>query len=185
MPRDDFRFPTFRVSSATAGQNGYVKVSGIVRKTKIDDLLPNDRFNLNDSVIGWGVTVSSNLKFRGDVLRLQYVWGEGIENYMNDAPVDIAARPNFGDPVHPIRAQALPLRSLVAFLDHSWSKKWTSSVGYSQLAIDNTVLQLPAEFHRGQYAIANLLYSPADHILYGVEGQWARRTNFGGRFSFK
>jgi len=180
--RGRFPLPDLSGEFRYGGKLGYVKFSGIVRKTKIDDLLTTDRFNLDNSVIGWGATVSSNIKFHGDVLRLQYVWGEGIENYMNDAPVDIAAKPRFGDPTRPISANALPLRSLVAFLDHSWSKKWSSSVGYSQLAIDNTVLQLPSEYHRGQYAIANLLYTPVEHIMYGVEGQWARRTNFADGF---
>jgi hypothetical protein len=161
---------------------GYVKASGIVRETKLDDLLRHNVTNLDDTVIGWGTSLSSNLKFGKDVVRLQYVFGDGIENYMNDAPVDIAAKPVFGDRVRPIRGRALPLRSLVAYLDHSWSDKWTTSVGYSQLAISNTVLQAAQAFHRGQYATANLLYSPFEHLLYGVEGQWARRTNFGDGF---
>jgi hypothetical protein len=101
---------------------------------------------------------------------------------MNDAPVDVAAEPNPGNPIKPIRADALPLQSLVAFLDHNWTNKWTTSVGYSQLAVRNTVLQVPEAFHRGQYAIANLLYSPFEHLLYGGEFQWARRTNFADGF---
>jgi hypothetical protein len=148
----------------------------------LDDLLRHNVTNLDDTVIGWGTSLSSNLKFGKDVVRLQYVFGDGIENYMNDAPVDIAAKPVFGDRIRPIRGRALPLRSLVAYLDHSWTDKWTTSVGYSQLAISNTVLQAAQAFHRGQYATANLLYSPFEHLLYGVEGQWARRTNFGDGF---
>lgn len=177
-----YPYPDLSGEFRYGGKRGYIKASGIVRKTVLDDLLPNDVFNLNDSVVGWGATLSSNVKFASDVLRLQYVTGEGIENYMNDAPVDVAARPNFGDPVRPIRARALPMQSLVAFLDHSWSKKWSSSAGYSQLVVSNTSLQLPSEFHRGQYAVANLLYTPAEHIMYGGEAQWARRTNFGDGF---
>jgi hypothetical protein len=163
-------------------KRGYIRAGGIVRKIMLDDLLKDDPLHLDDGVIGWGVNVSSNVKFNAETLRLQYVYGDGIENYMNDAPVDIAARPNFGDPIRPIRARALPMQSLVAFLDHSWNKNWTTSAGYSQLVISNTTLQLPSEFHRGQYAIVNLLHSPAEHILYGAEAQWARRTNFGDGF---
>lgn len=177
-----FPYPDLSGEFRYGRKRGYIKASGIVRKTVLDDLLPHDAFNLNDSVIGWGVDLSSNVNFKSDVLRLQYVYGDGIENYMNDAPVDVAARPNLGNPVRPIRARALPMQSLVAFLDHSWTKKWSSSAGYSQLVISNTSLQLPSEFHRGQYAAANLLYTPAEHIMYGGEAQWARRTNFGDGF---
>jgi hypothetical protein len=176
-----FPYPDLTGEFRYGGKYGYIKASGIVRETKLDDLLPNDRFDLNDTVIGWGAALSGNVKIKKDILRLQYVKGDGIENYMNDAPVDIAPLPN-GNPVKPIVGRALPLKSLVAFLDHTWNTKFTSSVGYSELAVSNTVLQRPDSFHRGQYAIANLLYTPTDHIMYGVEGQWARRTNFGDGF---
>ena len=177
-----YPLPDFSGEFRYGGKHGYVKASGIVRKVVIDDLLQNDPFNLDDSVVGWGVSLSSNVKLGADVLRLEYVVGDGIENYMNDAPVDVAAIPNPGHPTRPVRAKALPMQSLVAYLDHSWTKSWSSSLGYSQLAIENTVLQNPEAFHRGQYATANLLYSPFEHLLYGVEGQWARRTNFADGF---
>jgi hypothetical protein len=74
------------------------------------------------------------------------------------------------------------MRSLVAFLDHTWADKWTTSAGYSQLVIDNTILQTRDAFHRGQYAIANLLYTPTENTMYGGELQWGRRTNFGDGF---
>jgi outer membrane DcaP-like protein len=112
--RGRFPLPDFTGDYRQAWNRGYVKGSWVLRKIKLDDLLPNDGFNLDDSVIGWGV----------------------------------------------------------------WTDKWITSVGYSQLAVDNTILQRPEEFHRGQYAIANLLYSPQEHMLFGGEAQWARRTNF-------
>jgi hypothetical protein len=172
----------FRHEWKTGLVQGYIKAAGIVRKIKLDDLTKNTPTNLDDSVIAWGTALSSNLKVGEDVLRLQYVYGDGIENYMNDAPVDIAAKPNFGDRVRPVRGRALPMHSYVAFLDHSWTKRWSSSLGYSELDISNTILQTPKAFHRGQYAIANLLFYPVEHVMYGVEGQWGRRTNFADGF---
>ena len=161
---------------------GYIEGAGIVRSIKLDDLV-DDAFNFDDSLVGWGVSISSNLRFGEDVIRLQYVIGEGIQNYMNDAPVDVAAEPNFGDPLRPVVGKALPMTSWVAFLDHRWSDQWTTSAGYSQLDIDNTVLQSPRAFHRGQYGILNLLHTPAENIMYGGELQWGRRTNFNDGFA--
>jgi hypothetical protein len=163
------------------GSRGYIEVAGIWRKIVADDILP-DTFNLDDAIYGWGVSVSSNVKFGKNVLRLQYVRGDGIENYMNDAPVDVAAEPNPGDPTRPIKGKAIPMWSMVAFLDLSWSDHWTTSVGYSELTMDNTVLQLPSAFHRGQYAIANLLWSPFPNLMYGGELQWGRRSNHSDGF---
>jgi hypothetical protein len=180
--RGRFQYPDVSGEFRYGGSNGtYVEAAGIVRNTKLDDLLV-DNFNLNDSITGWGVSLSSNVKFGKDTLRLQYVIGEGIQNYMNDAPVDIAAEPNFGDPTRPIRGVAIPMQSLVAFLDHYWSDKWSTSVGYSQLVMDNTILQTRDAFHRGQYASANLLYTPFENVMYGGELQWGRRTNFADGF---
>jgi hypothetical protein len=176
-----FPLPDFSGEYRQAWRGGYVKVSGIVRSIKLDDQV-DDAFNFDDSLVGWGVSLSSNLKFGRDVLRLQYVIGDGIQNYMNDAPVDVAAEPNFGDAVRPVKGKALPMQSLVAFLDHAWTDKWSSSAGYSQLVIDNTILQRPDAFHRGQYAIANLLYAPFEHVMYGGELQWGRRKNFADGF---
>jgi hypothetical protein len=45
------------------------------------------------------VNLTSNLKFGAkNVLKAGYVFGEGMENYMNDAPADIAAKPRLGIP---------------------------------------------------------------------------------------
>src|SRR5262249_904994 len=127
-------------------------------------------------------SISSNLKFAKDVLHLEYTFGEGIENYMNDAPTDVATEPNPGHPIHPVKGKVLPVNGLMAFLDHSWTSKWTTSVGYSELVMENTYPQNPVAFHGGQYARANLFYPPAEQFLYGGKLKWGRRTNFGDGF---
>jgi hypothetical protein len=179
------RFPAPDISAEYryGGQSwGYVEAAGIVRWMKIDDLL-DDQFDLNQSLTGWGINLSSNLKFAKDVLRLQYVFGEGIENYMNDSPVDVGAKLNLSNPVTPIKGEALPIQGIVAFLDHTWSDKWTSTVGYSWQDITNSDLQTPDAFHVGQYALGNLLYYPAPNVMMGGELQWGRRENFSDGFT--
>ncbi len=58
-----FPWPDFSGEYRQAFHDGYFKVSGIVRKTVLDDLLTNDVFNLDNSVVSWGVDLSGNLKF--------------------------------------------------------------------------------------------------------------------------
>jgi hypothetical protein len=113
---------------------------------------------------------------------LQFVAGKGIENYMNDAPVDVAIALNPEDSNRPIQGVALPIVSVVAFLDHQWSEKWTSTVGYSRTDIDNASGQTPDAYKTGQYALANLIYYPATNVLVGGEVQWGRRENFSDSF---
>ena len=79
---------------------GYVEAAGLYAKFKWDDLL-QDEFDLSGSANGWGINLSSNIKFGQNTLHLQYVFGEGIENYMNDAPTDIGIQTQFSNPINP------------------------------------------------------------------------------------
>ena len=176
--RPRFQFPDVSAQYRQAFSHGYIQVAGIVRSIKVDHLSSTAALNLDQSIVGWGTTLSSGLKFRKDVLHLQYVYGHGVENYMNDAPIDVAPEPNFGNPTKPVKGKALPMWSFVTYFDHSWTERWTSSIGYSQLIIQNTSLQLPSDFHKGQYASTNLLCEVFDHFLAGGEFIWGRRTNF-------
>lgn len=158
---------------------GYVEVAGIVRQMEWDDL-DGDPTDLSGSATGWGFNVSSNLKLgTSNVLRLQGVHGEGIQNYMNDAPADVGVEVDGSGNLDGI---ALPMTSMVAFLDHNWTDKLSSSVGYSQLRIENSNGQSDSAFRMGQYALANLLYMPVPQVMMGVEGGWIRRENNGDGF---
>ena len=179
------RFPAPDLSGEyrMGGSRGYVEVAGILRYMKIDDVL-DDQFDLSDSAVGWGINLSSNVKFGGsDTLRLQAVFGEGIQNYMNDSPVDVGVVRNPGNTITPIRGETIPITGLVAFLDHSWNAKLSSAVGYSGQWNDNTEGQAPSAFRNGHYALGNILYSPVPNAMVGVELQWGRRENFSDGFS--
>jgi hypothetical protein len=117
---------------------GHVQGSGILRKISYDDNL-NDGFELGGSVTGWGLSISSAVKATdNDTLRLQYVYGEGIQNYFNDAPVDVGVKNNLSNPLTPLLGEALPIQGLVLFVDHNWNSKYSTSVGYSRVDIDNS-----------------------------------------------
>src|SRR5262249_39629484 len=66
---------------------------------------------------------------------------------------------------------------IVAFLDHVWNKKFSSSVGYSMVSIDNSSGQAPEAYKMGQYVLANLLYTPVPNVMMGIEGGWIHREN--------
>jgi hypothetical protein len=162
---------------------GHVQVAGIVREMKWDDL-NGDQFNLSGSATGWGINVSSNLKVaKKHVARLQVAYGAGVENYWNDAPVDVGIKNNFSNPVTPVVGKALPILGIVAFLDLNWNAKWTSTVGYSLVNIDNSDAQADNAFKKGQYALANVLYHPTPDVFLGPEIQWGKRENFRDGFT--
>jgi hypothetical protein len=184
-----FPFPDLSAEYRYGGDWGYVEAAGILRYIEWNDQL-DDQFDLSGDGTGWGINLSSNLKFNGgrDVVRLQYVIGEGIQNYMNDAPEDIGIEEN--DIVtppppgaRPIEGALLPLQGIVAFLDHTWNDQFTTSIGYSALDIDNSSGQSPSAFKQGQYGLVNLLYTPVKNFMVGGELQYGDRRNFEDGFT--
>jgi outer membrane DcaP-like protein len=158
---------------------GHLQVAGIFRRIEWEDTTPVPT-NLSGHENGYGINVSSNVKLGNNVLRLSVVYGEGVQNYMNDAPEDIGIDLNPGNPTQPLVGKALPMTGVVAFIDLNWSSKWTSTVGYSFLDIDNTAGQSGTSFKKGQYALFNLLYHPTSKVLLGPELQWGDRENMNG-----
>lgn len=177
--RPKFDLPDFSGNVRFTRDWGYFQAAGMIRRIKWVDVTP-DNVDLGGSEVGAGLNFTSNLKFTpNDTGRFAFVFGQGIQNYMNDAPVDIGIvlTPG-GDPRRPIKGVALPMWSLVAFLDHNWNKRFSTAVGYSFLDIDNSNGQSADAFHRGHYGLANLLYYPIDNVMVGGELQWGRRENF-------
>jgi hypothetical protein len=157
---------------------GYVRAGWALRQIKWDDLLA-DQYQLSGSATGWGFNLSSCLNLgKKDVLRLSVMHGEGVENYMQDSPVDVGIAKNPGNAVTPVVGKPLPITGTLIFLDHTWNSQWTSSVGYSMQDISNSDGQAANAFHQGYYAVGNLLYSPVSNVMMGGEFQWGRRTNF-------
>jgi len=173
-----FPLPDLSAQYRRTMKRGYGQVAGIVRQMKWDDLdKTNANGDLSGDAMGWGLHVSTNAKLgERALLRASYVYGEGIQNYMNDAPVDVAAETDGAT----IKGVPLPMSGLVAFVDITWNPKWTSSVGYSMLDIDNTDLQGGTAFKKGQYGLANLLFSPVKDVMMGGEVQWGDRENKNG-----
>jgi hypothetical protein len=177
-----FPMPDFSGAYKYTQKWGYLRAAGILRKINWDDTL-EDRFNLSGDAIGWGLNLSSNLKpTASDTIRLQYAFGEGIQNYMNDSPVDVGIRNNLSDPVRPLVGEPLPIVGIVAFLDHTWSPQYSTSIGYSMQDIDNSDAQAPNAFKTGHYVVGNILYNPVRNVMFGGEIQWGRRENFSDGF---
>jgi hypothetical protein len=178
-----FPYPDFTAQFRTGSDWGHFQLSGIVRYIGWTDTLA-DEIDLSDHAIGWGFSGSSVIRIgKTGSLRLQATYGEGIENYMNDAPVDVGIQENFVNPLQPVVGKALPIFGMTAYYDFNWSEHFSTAIGYSRLDIDNSDGQLPAAFKSGQYASTNLLWYPVKNAMAGLEFQWGRRENFSDGFA--
>jgi hypothetical protein len=175
-----FPLPDLSAEYRMGGSWGYIEGAGILRYIGWRDTNASDALDLDGSTTGWGLNLSSNLKFSGNVARLSVLYGEGVENYMNDAPADVGIQNNFSNSKTPILGKALPALGLMGFLDLNWSDKATSTIGYSRLDIDNTNGQSASSFKSGQYGVTNILFYPVKNVMFGPEFQWGYRDNKGG-----
>jgi hypothetical protein len=173
-----FPLPDLTGEYRYGGSRGYFEVAGMLGQAKWDDLL-QDAFDLSGSDTRWGINLSSNVKLGArTTLRAQFAFGEGLQNYMNDSPVDVAIVQNPGSTVSPIRGESIPMRASVIFVDHNWNDRWSTAVGYSRQDMDNREGQADDAFDTGQYALGNVLFSPVPNVLVGGELQWGRRESF-------
>lgn len=167
------RYPVPDLSAAYSfGSSwGYVRAAGILRYISWEDDAPVAGDDLSGNTVGYGVNLSTNLKFGpGDsVLKLALVGGQGIQNYMNEATGDVGFED--GD------IETIPMWGLTAFYDLWWSDRFSSTIGYSSLNIDNRNQDSPSNFKKGEYALLNLLYYPADNVMFGGELQYGKREN--------
>ncbi|HEY6504542.1 MAG TPA: hypothetical protein VIZ28_11255, partial [Chitinophagaceae bacterium] len=162
---------------------GYVELAGIVRSIKWEDQ-GNDPYDLTGDALGWGLNLSTNLKLgKSTTFRGAALYGEGVQNYMNDAPVDVGIKNNPGNPVTPVVGVALPVTGITAFIDHNWNEKFSTALGYSMIDIENSDAQNGDAFKKGQYIVGNLMYYPVKNAMCGIEFQWGDRENFSDGWS--
>ena len=178
-----FNLPDLTAEFRQTRDWGYVELAGVLRKIEWIDL-GTDQYDLSGKAIGWGFNLSTNLKLsEKDLFRAQVVFGQGIENLMNDAPTDIGIQNNFNDPVKPVKGVALPVSGFTVYIDHRWNKKLSSSAGISAVEIQNSDAQSVNAFRSGKYASVNLLYTPIPNLLAGTEIIWINRHNFNDGWS--
>jgi len=174
--------PDFTAQWNVKGDWGHFQAAGILRKVGYEyKVNPGDSWT-SGSQTGWGINLGSTINSVGDdKLLLQVVYGEGIASYMNDGGMDLAPNATFdAETVSSLDARTVPLTGVVAYYDHYWNKKWSSSIGYSYTEVDNTNFQDPGAFHKGEYASVNLLTYPGDNLMIGGELLWGQRTNNDG-----
>ena len=180
--QNDEELPDLTAQYRYGGDWGHVQVGGILRKVGYELRATSADDWTEGSETGWGINVGTVFNvLEKDAVRLQVVYGEGIANYMNDGGMDLAPNASHADGVvTDVEAKAVPLTGVLAYYDHYWSAKWSSSIGYSFTEVDNTNFQDPGAFHKIDYTSGNLLYYPADNLMLGGELMWGERTNNDG-----
>jgi hypothetical protein len=179
--------PVFRLPNITAHYRrtwdwGHIQIAGIAKSIKWKDL-DTSLYDLSGSAFGWGANLSTVINASNKIkLKMQGVYGKGIENYIADVTPDIGLKSQQGNLTQPFQGTALPAFGFLTFAEIKWNKTLESSIGYSMLKIDNSDLQSAAAFKRGQYGLVNLRYQPLANLIMAAEYQYGRRDNFSDGF---
>lgn len=182
--QNDEKLPDATAQVRYEGKWGHVQLSGILRRVGYDTVGTVNNEPKGHKT-GWGLNLGSSFNISLATLRLGAVYGRGIASYMNDGGMDMA--PNVAVIRQPgallllPSAEAVKLFGMTSYVDLNWSKRWTSSIGYSFDQVHNTNFQEATAFHKGQYASVNLLYHPADNVFTGGELLWGRRVDNDGK----
>ena len=164
------------------GKWGSVQLAGIFRPLKWADTRVNKGgTDLSGSATGWGAHLSAAINLtKSTVFRGNIVYGEGIENYMQDAPNDVGTVVT-GVPSKPIDGKALPVTGIMAWIDHNWNPSWWTSLGYSSVSIENTATAAhTTSYKAGQYASLTIGTTPVKNTMAAVEFQWGQREGEDG-----
>lgn len=153
----------------------HLRASGILRTMNYYD---NLRLN-TQTELGWGAMLSGNIALsRSADFFGQIVYGEGIENYIQDLNgngYDLVNNPNRSG-----RLQTLPAMGWLAGLRINFSPNWQMNAAYSQVSIwdkNDYFAQAPETYRLSQYIVGNLFYRISPAFQVGVEYLYGTRKN--------
>jgi hypothetical protein len=164
------------------GKWGSVQLAGIFRPIKWKDTRQvTNGTDYSGSLTGWGAHLSAVINLgKSTIFRGSAVYGEGIENYMQDAPNDVGTIFT-GNTAKPVDGKALPVTGLMGWIDHNWNSTWWTSFGYSSASIDNTeTAKGTTSYKNGQYASVTIGTTPFTNTMAAIEFQWGHREGEDG-----
>lgn len=155
--------------------NSHLRASGVLRTMNY-----YDNINMNtETTLGWGTMLSSRIKLHRSIDAFgQIVYGEGIENYIQDITgdgYDLVPNPNYTGEL-----QTLPAMGWMAGVTVNITNKWQMNGAYSQVRMWNKngyFAQAPDTYKLSKYIVANLFYNITPALNVGAEYLYGTREN--------
>ncbi len=150
-----------------------VQLAGILREIRFDG-----QGGVSDETEnGYGISLSfASHLLGGDVLSGQFVYGDGIANYVQSTSGQ--GLDAFLTPTGSIEAIGLA-SGMLAYTRH-WSPGWRSVFAYSISDVEDEAGLSGGTIDRLQDAHANLIWSPFKSFDLGAELMWGERRNQDG-----
>ncbi|PHZ85207.1 DcaP family trimeric outer membrane transporter [Paremcibacter congregatus] len=163
---DDGALPDFVVRYNSKADWGHIGVAGIMRSLKFNNGV------INDSTLGWGVSLSGKLKVGAkDDFRFMATGGKGLGRYLAINTANGAVVNADGE------LEAIGSYAGFVSYRHFWNTEFRSNLTLSAFKADNDVALTGTGVTKDVYSVhANLLYSPIPKITFGGEYMYAKRS---------
>jgi len=164
---DDNELPDFVARYNLKHNDLSLALAGLVRQ-----LTYNDGGNIDDSTVGWGISVTGKYMLGKDDIRFGLNTGGGLGRYIGLNVANGAAVDSSGN------LEAIDSLGLFASYRHIWNQKYRSNFTYSMIDIDNNT-SLPGVgggTTQGTWsARANLMFDWVKNLTLGGELALANR----------
>ena len=158
-------------------KNSHIRLSSILRNVSYRNLVTNS----NQNIFGWGTKLSGILEFDKFTLYYMGTYGKGVASYIEDnlnQNIDLTPSPDNNGIL-----QASKSWGAYGAIQYNFTKKLFSTIIYSHvrnIVDDYNAGKIPFgnQYKYGQYAVANIIWSPNKYIQTGLEYLWGNRYNF-------
>ncbi len=169
---DDGLVPDLAARYTWKGDWGHVQLGGLVRQLDYED----PATGIDDSALGWGLSLSGRMTFGRDDLRWMINHGDGQGRYTGINFANGAVLDGAGD------LEAITSTGGFAAYRHWWNEQWRSTAVLSYIAVDNPVALTGLGVSQNAWSgHVNLLYSPKPPLTFGIEYILAEREIESGR----
>jgi hypothetical protein len=158
------------------GDGAHLQIAGLSRRIDVEaggTQAGGPPLGASGRAAGRGVSVSGSLAtFGDDVLSGQWVRGEGIARYFNDAvsASGVAIVPGAG-------LSLATLTGATLYYRRAWASGLSSTFGGSRLWIEEAGLRAPTALRALSYASANLVWRLSPTVFAGVELTWGEAAS--------
>jgi len=163
---DDSIVPDLAARYTWKGEGWHLQLGGMLRQLSLDD----SGLGVDDTVTGWGVSLSGKAMFGRDDVRWMIHTGDGMGRHIGLNFANGAAITTDG------KLEAIGTTGAFVAYRHWWSQKWRSNAVLSYLEVDNPVRFTGTGVNESNWSgQINLLYSPTPPLSFGVEFLTAER----------
>lgn len=127
-----------------------------------------------NTIAGYAASLTGNITLgEKDKLKFQAVCGIGFSGYLEDFnKLQTEATVSDGN------LESINLLGGWLFLEHEWSDRWSSSMGYGLNDLGDNVRETEPSINQTHMGIVNLQYQPLDRWQLVLEGIYGERRNF-------